>query len=161
MILFGEDLLASHQSKIITPNLIQQADLILVMSSRMKVGLPKEKTYTLKEYAGDTGDIADPFGGNVDIYLKTAKEISDVVDKIIPKLLSQNIIQKDKSPNIKMSPKESIKTDTGEMEQKPWNKYPMTREEADQFPELAKDVGHSELYLDKILFEYGRNKGKL
>jgi hypothetical protein len=46
-------------------------------------------TYTLKEYVGDTGDIADPFGGDVNTYLKNAKEISDSVDKIIPKLLHQ------------------------------------------------------------------------
>lgn len=89
MILYGSDLLASHQSKKITPDLIQTADLILVMSPRMKIGLPAEKTYTLKEYAGDTGDIADPFGGDVNAYLKTAKDISGAVDKIIPKLSRQ------------------------------------------------------------------------
>ena len=30
-----------------------------------------------------------------------------------------------------------------------------------QFPELANDVGLSELYLDKVLYEYGRNKENL
>ena len=89
MILYGSDLLASHQSKKITPDLIQTADLILVMSPRMKIGLPAEKTYTLKEYAGDTGDIDDPFGGDVNTYLKTATDISGAVDKIIPKLSRQ------------------------------------------------------------------------
>ena len=89
MRLYGEDLLASHQSKKLTSSLFQQADLILVMTTRMKDGLPAEKTYTLKEYAGEAGSIADPFGGDVGTYMRVAKEISDTVDKIIPKLLSQ------------------------------------------------------------------------
>ncbi|MBI2850678.1 MAG: low molecular weight protein arginine phosphatase [Chloroflexi bacterium] len=84
--LYGKDLLASHQAKKLTADLMQQADLILVMSDRMKKGLPAEKTYTLKEYAGETGSIADPFGGDVATYLKTAKEISNAADKMIPKL---------------------------------------------------------------------------
>ncbi|MCR4393531.1 MAG: hypothetical protein NUV31_04065 [Dehalococcoidales bacterium] len=86
--LYGADLLASHRSKKLTPDLAKEADLILVMSSRMKENLPPEKTYTLKEYAGDAGSIADPFGRDVKTYLKTAQEISNAIDKIIPKLMS-------------------------------------------------------------------------
>ena len=76
--LFGSDLLASHDAKKLTPELMEWADLILVMGPRMKEGLPKEKTRTLKEYAGESGDIADPFGGSLDTYLKCAREISDI-----------------------------------------------------------------------------------
>lgn len=38
--LFGADLLASHRAKKLTPDLIEQADLILVMEARMKKGFP-------------------------------------------------------------------------------------------------------------------------
>ena len=84
--LFGEDLLASHKAKKLTPPLVVKADLILVMEKSMKAGLPQDRTWTLKEYAGGTGDIADPFGGNIDTYLKCAEEISSFLETVLPKL---------------------------------------------------------------------------
>lgn len=84
--LFGADLLASHRAKKLTPQLVERADLILVMGARMKGGLPRGKTWTLKEYAGGSGDIADPFGGNLNIYLRCAQEISSALEAIVPKL---------------------------------------------------------------------------
>lgn len=74
--LFEDDLLASHKSKKLTPDLVERADLILVMAARMKKGLPLGKTWTLKEYAGGSGDIADPFGGTLNTYLTCVEEIS-------------------------------------------------------------------------------------
>ena len=89
--LYGEDLLASHRSKKLTTNLIQQAELILVMCTRMKEDLPAEKTYTLKEYAGEKGDIADPFPeGDEGTYLELADDISQVAYKIVQRLLHQH-----------------------------------------------------------------------
>jgi protein-tyrosine-phosphatase len=84
---YGEDLLASHRPKRITPALIQWADIILVMSGWMKEGLPLSKTFTLKEFAGGSGDISDPFGQGINTYLQIADELSEAIDKIIPKLL--------------------------------------------------------------------------
>ena len=84
--LFGEDLLVSHTAKKLTPDLVEGADLILVMGAGMKKGLPQEKTWTLKEYAGGTGDIVDPFDGNIDTYVTCAKEISSLLEKVLPKL---------------------------------------------------------------------------
>ena len=84
--LFGEDLLVSHTAKKLTPDLVEGADLILVMVAGMKKGLPQEKTWTLKEYAGGTGDVVDPFNGNIDTYVTCAKEISSLLEKVLPKL---------------------------------------------------------------------------
>jgi len=84
--LFGDDRLASHNAKKLTPDLVEQADLILVMEARMKTGLPPEKTYTLKEYAGRSGDVADPFGDSLEGYLDCAREISSALEDILPKL---------------------------------------------------------------------------
>ncbi len=84
--LFGEDLLVSHTAKKLTPDLVEGADLILVMGAGMKKGLPQEKTWTLKEYAGGTGDVVDPFDGNIDTYVTCAKEISNLLEKVLPKL---------------------------------------------------------------------------
>jgi protein-tyrosine-phosphatase len=88
VILYGEDLLASHESKRLTPELVKQADLILVMAPAMKKGLPKSRTYTLREYAGETGTIADPYGDGFRGYLRTANDISNALEVAIPKLLS-------------------------------------------------------------------------
>jgi protein-tyrosine-phosphatase len=85
-ILYGDDLLASHTAKRLTPEMIEQANLILVMEARMKSGLPPEKTYTVKEYAGRSGDIADPFGDSLEGYLDCAREISGDLENILPKL---------------------------------------------------------------------------
>jgi protein-tyrosine-phosphatase len=84
--LFGDDLLASHEAKRLTPDLVEQANLVLVMEARMKTGLPTEKTYTLKEYAGRPGDVADPFGDSLEGYLDCAREISSALEDILPKL---------------------------------------------------------------------------
>ena len=35
--------------------------------------------YTLREFAGDDGDISDPYGGDLDEYRETAKEIYDAL----------------------------------------------------------------------------------
>jgi protein-tyrosine-phosphatase len=84
--IFGVDLLASHRAKKITPDLMRQADLILVMGARMKRGLPPGKTWTLNEFAGRSGDVADPFGGNLDVYLRCAREITTALEAAISKL---------------------------------------------------------------------------
>lgn len=87
--LFGSDLLVSHKSKKLSQELLDWADLILVMKARMKRGLPPKKTWTVKEYAGSPGDIADPLCcGTVDAYLKCAEEISGALDVMLPRLLS-------------------------------------------------------------------------
>ena len=84
--LYKDDLLAPHKPKKLTPDLVEKADLILVATRRMKVGLPEGKTWNLKEYAGESGDVADPYGGDVDVYLECASEISRALDEILPKL---------------------------------------------------------------------------
>ncbi len=75
--LFGADLLASYRAKRLDSKLVAWADLVLVMAGRMKKGLPTVKTRTLKEYAGETGDISDPWGKGAEVYVKCAGEIRD------------------------------------------------------------------------------------
>jgi protein-tyrosine phosphatase len=83
---YGQDLLASHQPRRITPELMQWADIILVMTTGTKAGLPQNKTFTLKEFAGGSGDISDPYGQGVAVYLQVADEIAAAMDRIITKI---------------------------------------------------------------------------
>jgi protein-tyrosine-phosphatase len=87
--IYGSDLLAGHKSKSVKDIDLAQYDLILTMEAGHKVGLPPNKTYTLKEFAGLAGDIEDPYHKPLTEYLKCAKEITQclelIVDGIVPK----------------------------------------------------------------------------
>ncbi|MBR2877763.1 MAG: low molecular weight protein arginine phosphatase, partial [Clostridia bacterium] len=45
-------------------------------------GFSSAKVFTLAEMAGETGDISDPYGLDLDEYKKTAAEINELVQKI-------------------------------------------------------------------------------
>ena len=70
--------------------LLQEADLVLTMSQEQKGRvrqLPKadgKGIYTLKEYVGETGDIADPWGD--DAYAPCRDEIKRCLQKLVIKL---------------------------------------------------------------------------
>ncbi len=81
--------LSGHRTKPLTDELISMADVILAMTSAHKQlieALAPGKVYTLKEYAGDEGDISDPYGGDAEEYEKTAAEIYDALVDIAEKL---------------------------------------------------------------------------
>jgi len=88
----GVDL--QHASQSVTPDLVEWADLILTMTGGHKEMLNRyfseaiPKTYTLKEYADEpeNWDIADPFGGSLQHYQLTEREIQECVEKILRKL---------------------------------------------------------------------------
>ena len=81
--------MSEHRSKTVTEEMVEQADLILTMTEGQRVminGVAPEKTYTLMEYAGDSGDISDPFGGDLDEYMETAQQIYDAMTDVAEKL---------------------------------------------------------------------------
>ena len=78
--IYGRDLLKRHTPKKLSPDLKKWADVIAVMAERMKNDMPPAKTKTLKEYAGESGDIPDPFGQSDEVYLKCAKEIKRLIE---------------------------------------------------------------------------------
>ncbi|NLZ38063.1 MAG: low molecular weight protein arginine phosphatase [Firmicutes bacterium] len=88
--------LALHQSRSLTEELAAKAELILVMTQAHKEMLLKilpqygEKVFTLKEFIGQTGDIADPFGGSVAVYMETAQELQDLLQLAVKKLANPN-----------------------------------------------------------------------
>lgn len=90
--LYGHDFLAAHKSQSLTAELTDKADLILVMTDAMKHGLPLTKTYSVKEYGGETGGIMDPFGGDLDQYFECADELSSILDKVVVRILKTNFL---------------------------------------------------------------------
>lgn len=81
--------LSDHRAKQITPELIEKSDVILTMTAAQKMLLSEvagDKTYTLCEYAGTEGDIADPFGGDLEEYEEVAQMIYFALQSISEKL---------------------------------------------------------------------------
>ena len=81
--------LTLHRTKPLTDELIDMADLILVMTNAHKLligGMAQGKAHTLLEYAGGEGDISDPYGGDDEEYEETAQEIYDALVDIAEKL---------------------------------------------------------------------------
>lgn len=76
----------------LTQDMLDNSDLVLTMTSYMKdmllANFPhmKNKIYSLNEYVGMKGDIADPFGGHIAIYTKTFNELKTSILLLIAKL---------------------------------------------------------------------------
>ncbi|MCG7315749.1 low molecular weight protein arginine phosphatase [Brevibacillus laterosporus] len=91
-----------HFSKQITNDQINQADLIITMTQGHKIAIlshfpeATEKVYSLKEYAyGQQGDITDPYGGTLEMYRATAKELEEDLQAVREKL-QKNVNEKSK-----------------------------------------------------------------
>ena len=70
--------LSNHRSKVITKKLIDESDIILTMTKSHK---------EIKGFANkNEEDISDPFGGNLDIYRSTMREIMYSVNEIVKKI---------------------------------------------------------------------------
>ena len=84
------DIEFESQSKQLTKEAINSADYIICMTSSHKAALKdvvdSSKLYTMNELAGK-GEIIDPYGQSLDVYIKTAVQIKESVDIILSKLV--------------------------------------------------------------------------
>lgn len=88
-----------HHSKLVNKELLKWADIVLTMTHGHKAILLQyfpdyvEKIYTLKELAfggeGWTQDIGDPFGGELDEYRETGKELEDAIRQLINRWIQE------------------------------------------------------------------------
>jgi protein-tyrosine-phosphatase len=101
-VLKKRDIAHTHSAKMLDQELIQWADLILTMTFAHKMGILNSykeshgKVFTLKEYVTEEDeleseemlnwDIADPFGGDYELYQACADEIEASLQKLIKKL---------------------------------------------------------------------------
>jgi len=86
-----------HRASLVHRQLLEEADLILTMSLSHKEALLskfnfiKDKVYTLKEYAyGKVEDVADPFGGDINVYNSTKEEIKKALEEVVKRLTNDN-----------------------------------------------------------------------
>ncbi len=79
---FGIDI-SNHIPKQTTLDMFDSADRVITMTAEHKWALPDdEKVCTLKEAAGEYGNVADPYGGSCEVYEKCADEIKNLIEKI-------------------------------------------------------------------------------
>ncbi len=85
---YGVDL-TRHRAKNVTAELLDQCDLILTMGAAHKAALDKfapGRVFTLAEFAGASGDIRDPYGGDLETYKKCAEDIYGLLENAADKL---------------------------------------------------------------------------
>lgn len=96
---YGVDM-SSHQATRLENSNIFECDLIITLTDFHKRLIEttypklKEKVYTLKGFVEPNAkyiDIDDPWGLDIDVYKKCAKEITTYVDKLIEKLKKEVI----------------------------------------------------------------------
>jgi protein-tyrosine-phosphatase len=83
----------NHRSTPITKDILDNADLIITMTKShkdvilMRFPYMKGKVYTLKECAyGVNEDILDPFGGDLEVYIRTKGEIKKALNLLMEKI---------------------------------------------------------------------------
>jgi protein arginine phosphatase len=91
-VLEDQDIKHHHQSSLLTEQQVEWATYILTMTSGHKANIvasypsARKKTYTLKEFAGGSGDVSDPYGGSLSVYQQTFQELKQLIEKSIHKL---------------------------------------------------------------------------
>ncbi len=90
----GADI-SPHRSASINPDVIRGADLILAMTQAHKralidvLGADAGKTYTVMEYAGVCGDVADPYGGDLEAYRACALQLYEALCAVYKKICGE------------------------------------------------------------------------
>jgi len=84
--------LEHHKSSALTLDLVEEADLILTMTTEHRdailraVPSAKNKIFTLQQYAGTIGEITDPYGGDLNRYLACLRDLQENIDHIWEKI---------------------------------------------------------------------------
>ncbi len=87
--------LAEHRSQPLSPALLRQANIALVMEEAHRRSIfymaPEHlsKVYLLSEMAGKHDDVEDPYGGSMEEYAATADELTALIEKGLPKILKR------------------------------------------------------------------------
>lgn len=88
--------LSAHRARLLTRELVQQADIILTMArhhrSRVEELGGDGRTYLLGEYAGKSGpeaEISDPFGGELEVYRRTFEQLEELIKAAVKRLAAE------------------------------------------------------------------------
>lgn len=87
--------LSGHRARLLTRELVEEADLILTMARHHRARVDElggeGKVFVLGEYAGKGGDeVSDPFGGDLEVYRDTAQELEAHVEAVADRLAAES-----------------------------------------------------------------------
>jgi len=79
--------LEGHRARLLTPELAKGADLILTMTvahaRAVRQIAPGANVFALRGYLGESGDVADPWGGPDEEYALCARELERLVSQAV------------------------------------------------------------------------------
>jgi protein-tyrosine-phosphatase len=84
--------IAGHRGRALSKDLIDCADLILVMERGHREWLRRQypeaagKAELLTVRAGTAGEVDDPYGGEEEAYLACAEHLAGLIDRLVPRL---------------------------------------------------------------------------
>lgn len=88
--------LAQHRATLLNQDMIESADLILVMTKGHKQAIAQkrpdlmDKVYLLTEYVLNAEvDVQDPFGQSVAVYRDCANQLEDLIVRLVKKLVDE------------------------------------------------------------------------
>lgn len=94
--------ISRHRAVPLSKEFLDDVDLILTMTMAHKRTVLnyyeqfKDKTFTLLEYSGKMDesryDIADPYGGNIDLYRECARELKVLIGEVLGKIRGSNYL---------------------------------------------------------------------
>ncbi len=87
--------LSGHRARLLTRELVEQADLILTMARHHRARVDElggeGRVFVLGEYAGRGGDeVSDPFGGDLGVYRDTAQELEGLTAAVADRLAAES-----------------------------------------------------------------------
>ena len=88
--------LSAHRARLLTRELVEDADLILTMARHHRARVDElggeSHVFVLGEYAGREGDeaeVSDPFGGNLEVYRDTCAELEALLDTAVERIVKE------------------------------------------------------------------------
>jgi protein-tyrosine-phosphatase len=89
--------LSSHRARLLTRELVEQADLILTMARHHRARVDElggeGRVFVLGEYAGREGEaveVSDPFGGDLGVYRDTCVELDALAAAVADRLAAES-----------------------------------------------------------------------
>lgn len=77
--LVGVDLLADHIARRWTVEMTAAPTRVVVAEEWMLADFPRERVVSMRQLAGESGDVPDPYGSDYPVYVQCAREIDRLV----------------------------------------------------------------------------------
>ena len=75
----GSDLLADHVARRWTQEMVDRASLVVVAETWMRSDFPAGKVMSMRELAGESGDVDDPYGGTYAAYVDCIRDLTRLI----------------------------------------------------------------------------------